>query len=112
MRVETVHYNGGFGRAGALTPADILSPQGEARALIEAEDDLLEEINAAEGAFASRLAPGDDPGRRVWRAVGLDAEGLDLSAGALVARVDFSGPAADPADWRRRLEEALAGRGA
>jgi putative heme iron utilization protein len=112
MRVESVHYNGGFGRAGALTPADILSPEGDAAALIEAEDDLLREINAAEGALAARLAPGDDPSGRVWRAVGLDAEGLDLSAGGLAERIDFSAPAFDTRNWRRRLEEALAGRGA
>ncbi|HEY1945344.1 MAG TPA: pyridoxamine 5'-phosphate oxidase family protein [Roseiarcus sp.] len=112
MRVETVHYNGGFGRADALTPADILIPTGDAAALIEAEDDLLQEINAADGALAARLAPGEDPGQRMWRAVGLDAEGLDLSAGSLAARVDFSGPAFDPGGWRRRLAEALAGRGA
>lgn len=112
MRVETVHYNGGFGRADALTAADILIPGGDAAALIEAEDDLLQEINAADGALAGRLAPGDDPGQRVWRAVGLDAEGLDLSAGSFVARVDFSAPAFDPDAWRRRLQEALVGRGA
>jgi hypothetical protein len=112
MEVESVHYNGGFGRADALTPADILSPEQDAAGLIEAEDELLAEVNGSEGAFAARLAPGDDPGRRVWRAVGLDAEGLDLSAGGLAARVDFGAPAFEPQSWRRRLEQALAERGA
>jgi len=112
MRVEAVHFNGGFGRADPLTAADILAPEADASALIEAEDRLLEEINASADGLAGRLAPRDRPGRRAWRAIGLDAEGLDLAAGRLAARVDFSAPAFDPEGWRRRLEEALAKGGA
>jgi len=108
MRVEAVHFNGGFGRADPLTPADILAPEADATALIEAEDRLLEEVNALGGAAISRLAANGDPGRRVWRAVGLDAEGLDLAAGGVAARVDFREPALDPQSWRGRLEEVLA----
>jgi len=66
------------------------------------------EVNAFGGSVISRLAAHGDPGRRVWRAIGLDAEGLDLAAGGLAARVDFSAPAFDPQGWRRRLEEVLA----
>jgi hypothetical protein len=108
MRVEAVHFNGGFGRAGPLTAADILTPEADASALIEAEDRLLEEINAFGRSVISRLAAHGDPRRRVWRAIGLDAEGFDLSAGGLAARVDFTAPAFDPPSWRRRLEEVLA----
>jgi heme iron utilization protein len=108
MRVEAVHFNGGFGRADPLAPADLLTPEADAAALIEAEDRLLEEVNAFGGSVISRLAAHGDPGRRVWRAIGLDAEGLDLAAGGLAARVDFSAPAFDPQGWRRRLEEVLA----
>ena len=57
MRIEAVHFNGGFGRADRLVPADILAPSGDAAALIEAEDALLAEINASEG-LAARLAGG------------------------------------------------------
>jgi len=103
MRVETVHYNGGFGRADALAPADILAPDGDASALIEAEDTLLAEINARDV-----LAPTNDVSGRAWRAIGLDAEGLDLSAGAATARLDFETPAFDPHNWRLSLEKALA----
>ncbi len=108
MRVETVHFNGGFGRAEALTAADVLAPEADASALIEAEDRLLEEVNARGGSVLSRLAALGDPGRRAWRAIGLDAAGLDLAAGGRAARVDFPAPAFDPQGWRRRLEEALA----
>lgn len=112
MSLETVHFNGGFGRADPLTPADILTPAADASALIEAEDDLLAEINGSDGALAAQLAPRAHPGRRVWRAIGLDAEGLDLSAGSLTGRVDFAAPAFDPQTWRARLEDALASRAA
>jgi putative heme iron utilization protein len=108
MRIEAVHFNGGFGRADPLTAADLLTPEADAAALIAAEDRLLEEVNDSVGSTAARLAPRDDPGRRVWRAIGLDAEGLDLSAGGLTARVEFGAPAFDPTEWRRRLDEALA----
>ena len=81
MRVEAVHFNGGFGRADKLVSADILSPSGDAAGLIAAEDALLAEINAAEG--------------------------LDLSAGGASARVDFAAPAFEPDAWRRRLGDAL-----
>jgi heme oxygenase (biliverdin-IX-beta and delta-forming) len=109
LSVETVHFNGGFGRAAALEPADILASAGEAAALIAAEDDLIAEINAADGAFAAELKQRRGAGRRVWRAVGLDAEGLDLAAGGATARVAFAAPAFDPPSWRRRLGQALAG---
>ena len=108
MRVETVHFNGGFGRAAPLTPADLLAPAADAAALIEAEDRLLAEVDALDGSLVARLAAHRDPRRRVWRAIGLDAEGLDLAAGGLAARVDFPAPAFDPPSWRERLEEVLA----
>jgi putative heme iron utilization protein len=107
MRVEAVHFNGGFGRADRLAPADILAPSGEVPALIDAEDALLAEINATEG-LAARLAGRREAGRRVWRAIGLDAEGLDLLAGGAAARVDYPTPAFEPMAWRQRLAEALA----
>jgi heme iron utilization protein len=98
LRIAAVHFNGGFGRAAALEPADILAPPGDAGALAAAEDDLLAEINASKVTLAARSG----------RAVGLDAEGLDLAAGGLAARIDFLSPAFDPPTWRARLAEALA----
>ena len=107
MRIEAVHFNGGFGRADRLVPADILAPSGDAADLIDAEDAMLAEINASEG-LAARLAGRRKEGRRVWRAIGLDAEGLDLAAGGAAARVDYLAPAFEPHEWRRRLADVLA----
>ena len=99
LDVETVHFNGGFGRADALTVADLMTP-GDPAALREAEPGLLAKAAALGDAALAKLAGG---GRRVWRPVGLDAEGLDLGAGGLAARVDFEAPALEPQAWLATL---------
>jgi putative heme iron utilization protein len=107
LHIETIHFNGGFGRADALSVADLLTPVGEIGLLVEAEPHLLQELQSLGAETISRLA-GAAAGRKVWRAVGLDPEGFDLAAGGTTARVDFSSPALDPDAWRDRLREKLA----
>jgi heme iron utilization protein len=109
LRIEDVHFNGGFGRAAPLTVAEVItSREGEA-ALVEAEERLLGEVNALGAAKLARLA-GHNALRPAWRAIGLDAEGLDLAAGARAARAHFDLPAQDPQEWRARLERLVAAR--
>jgi heme iron utilization protein len=105
LDVSAVHFNGGFGRAASLTPADILTDLTDAEALMAAESALLVEINARSAADLSRLA-GEEKGRNVarWRAIGLDPEGLDLASGARAARLAFGTPALTPQTWRQALE--------
>jgi len=103
-----VHFNGGFGRADRLSPEDVLVAPRDAATLVAAEQELLDALNASGGALAARLARGADPGRRAWRAIGLDPEGVDLSAGAATARIVFTAPAFNPESWRRRVDEILA----
>ena len=56
LRIEDVHFNGGFGRAAPLTPAEVLiSREGEA-ALTRAEGRLLAEANALGPAALAQLA--------------------------------------------------------
>jgi heme iron utilization protein len=105
LDVEAVHFNGGFGRADALTWADLSAP-GDVSALAAKEAEWLERIAALGDATLTRLA-GQDGGRRVWRPVGIDAEGLDLAAGGEAARVDFDAPAFAPAAWWAALEQAV-----
>ena len=108
LQIETIHFNGGFGRADALSVGDLLSPAAsDIEALVEAEPRLLQEVQSLGAEAVARLA-GVPAGRRVWRPIGLDAEGFDLVAGGMPARVDFSSPALDPDAWRERLREKLA----
>jgi heme iron utilization protein len=112
LRVDDVHFNGGFGRAAPLAAVEVLaSREGEA-ALVEAEDELLAEVNALGQARLARLAGHKAspraPGAGGWRAIGLDAEGLDLAAGGRAARAQFAAPAHDPEAWLARLSKLLA----
>jgi putative heme iron utilization protein len=109
LGIESVHFNGGFGRAGALTPADVLASRAGEAALAEAEERLIAEVNALRGTALARLA-GHKASRPTWRAIGLDGEGLELAAGGRAARLQFGAPAADEATWRARLSEALTGK--
>jgi putative heme iron utilization protein len=107
LRIDDVHFNGGFGRAAPLTAADVLIPRDGEAALAEAEERLLVEANALGGAHLARLA-GHNALRPAWRAIGLDAEGLDLAAGGRAARAQFAASAHDPGAWRAHLKELLA----
>ncbi len=107
LRIESVHFNGGFGRAAPMTVAEVLAPREGEAALVEAEEGLLAEANALGAPALARLA-GRNLSRPVWRAIGLDAEGLDLAAGGRAARAQFASPARDPEAWRARLKQLLA----
>src|SRR5262249_36891713 len=107
LRIDDVHFNGGFGRAAPLTAAEVLIPRDGEAALAEAEERLLVEANALDGAHLARLA-GHNALRPAWRAIGLDAEGLDLAAGGRAARAQFAAPAHDPGAWRAHLKDLLA----
>jgi putative heme iron utilization protein len=106
LRIEDVHFNGGFGRAAPLTASEVLAAREGEAALSQAEERLLAEANALGEAALARLA-GHKASRPRWRAVGLDAEGLDLAAGGRAARAQFLSPAHDPETWRERLDELL-----
>jgi heme iron utilization protein len=106
LRIDDVHFNGGFGRAAPLAVAEILSPHEGETALVAAEEALLAEVNARGQTRLARLA-GHSALRPAWRAIGLDAEGLDLAAGGRAARAQFAAPTHDPETWRARLEQLL-----
>ncbi len=58
MRIESVHFNGGFGRADALTRRGPARRAGDVSELIAAEDELLAEVDALGDAALPRLAEG------------------------------------------------------
>ena len=106
LAIETVHFNGGFGRADALTPADVLIARDAETALADAEPSLIDWVNGFGDETVARFAGRKSAGRQIWRAIGLDAEGLDLAAGGQAARLPFESPARDEADWRGKLDAA------
>jgi putative heme iron utilization protein len=106
LRIEDVHFNGGFGRAAPLAPAEVLASRDGEAALGDAEERLLAGVNALGQAALARLA-GPGAARLLWRAIGLDSEGLDLAAGGRAARAQFAKPAHDPEAWRAGLKERL-----
>ncbi len=108
LEPEAAHLNGGFARAADYPGADLLTPIAAARALIEAEDEILDEINAQSREFCGRIAvaAGEDKMSQ-WRAVGVDPDGLDLASGQAGARLAFAQRAENPALWRAALLAAL-----
>ncbi|MGO9389355.1 HugZ family pyridoxamine 5'-phosphate oxidase [Rhodoblastus sp.] len=107
LEPEAAHLNGGFARAADYRGADLLAPVAAAQCLIEAEDAMLDELNAQprEVRAALAAAAGEDKLSQ-WRAVGLDPGGLDLASGQAGARLSFTRTAENPAQWREALAEA------
>jgi heme iron utilization protein len=108
MDIASVHFNGGFGRAGALQPGDVTTDTAGADELIEAEAALLAQVNS-KGLLGARMG-GDhkgDAGRR-WRARSLDPEGLDVVSGIAGGRMTFEARATNPADWLAAFERGRA----
>lgn len=104
--IEAVHLNGGFARAADFGPAALLADVAGAAALIAAESDILDHMNAdhadALALYAEKIA-GAAPGQ--WRASGIDPEGIDLVAGDATARVTFPKVIRTPAESREVLVE-------
>ena len=114
VEVGSVHLNGGFARAAALAPADLLTGLIGAEALIEAEEDALTHVNAdhpeAVRLYARGLGGADGP----WRMTGLDPEGADLALGDATLRLSFPERLTGPGALRRvlaALAEAARERG-
>ena len=97
LEVGAVHFNGGFGKADRLTPGELILA-GDFSALVAAEAELMARAQALGDAALARLA--ERPEGVPPRVAGIDAEGIDLSMRGAAARIDFSGSARDPADWR------------
>lgn len=110
LMVEGASLNGGFARAFAPTPADLMSDPAHAAALADVEEGAVEHMNAdhaeAIGLYATRLLAARPGG---WRAIGLDPDGLDMTLGSAALRLPFPASVDGPAALRRTLAE-LAGK--
>ena len=103
------NLNGGFGKAYVLTSDDLLIRSPACEALAARESGAIEHMNAdhaeAAGLYARHYCGAKDGN---WSIVGIDAAGIDLSAGDRLERVEFPALLADAADLRTVLAELLA----
>jgi putative heme iron utilization protein len=119
---HSVHLNGGFARAAALSAADILTDLADAQSLVDAEESAVAHMNAdhaeALALYGSVLL---DAGKGNWRLAGIDPEGIDLERGGESRRLVFPRPLRTPQELRAtlaalaqeaRAEEARAARDA
>lgn len=104
MTVTGSHVVAGFGRIVDLSPSELLIDTSDSGDLIASEEGAIEHMNddhaEALALYATRLL-GMPEGE--WIATGADPDGLDLSAGALRARLAFPEKARNGADLREVL---------
>ena len=109
MAVESAHLVAGFGRIHWLKARDVLFDAGACAALAEAEAAILGHMNQdhgeALGLIAERLLGLPRPAPEIggWVMTGIDPEGVDLRAGARLARAEFDAPVRDAEAARAEL---------
>lgn len=106
IKLNGVHLVAGFGRIVDLTPCEILTDLTGAEALLAAEPDVIEHMNADHAEtmrlYATKLlgVPDGD-----WRCVGCDPEGLDLQNGRTGLRLPFPQRVSGPGPLRHVLKQ-------
>ncbi|HHZ08060.1 MAG TPA: HugZ family protein [Rhizobiales bacterium] len=109
---QKASLNGGFGKAYALTRADLVtdSPanaglaESEQAAIVHMNEDHRDAVGICARAFAGARGDG-------WYVIGLDADGMDIGRGDEARRIFFPAPLLSAADLRTTLVELVkAGR--
>jgi putative heme iron utilization protein len=104
--LEGIHLVAGFGRIVDLAAAQILTDLTDCEALLAAEPDIVQHLNAEHldtmNLYAVKLA-GAVTG--AWRCTGCDPEGLDLQDGVQSERIQFPRRVLDPDSLRAILRE-------
>jgi putative heme iron utilization protein len=105
VALQTAHLVAGFGRIVDLSPAQVLTDLAGTEALLSAEPEIIAHLNAEHAEILARLATAllgapDGP----WVCVGCDPEGLELSLGRSVLRLDFNGRVRTPEELRQELK--------
>ncbi|MEQ8355338.1 MAG: DUF2470 domain-containing protein [Kiloniellaceae bacterium] len=104
VEIARASLNGGFGRAYAMRPEDVLADLTGIEALLDVEAGVIEHMNADHGdavAFYARAFCNAEAGE--WKLTGLDPEGLDLQHGDQVKRLWFETPLNSTAELRPLL---------
>jgi heme iron utilization protein len=106
IKLKGAHLVAGFGRIVDLKPADLLTELSDARALLEAELEVIEHMNQDHAdtcrLYATKLLGAPDG---EWRCVGCDPEGLDLQWGRTGLRLLFPRRIVEPGALRAALKE-------
>jgi heme iron utilization protein len=104
LEIAGGHYIGGFGRIVDLPRPALMTETADAKALIEAEADIVAHMNEDHGdavlLYATELAQcaaGD------WRMCGIDPDGCDLLHCTNTARIEFPARVRAPAEARETL---------
>jgi hypothetical protein len=104
LEVARASLNGGFGRAYAMMPADVLSDMTGLEGLLAFEAGAVEHMNADHAdavELYARAFCDAPPGP--WQLADLDPEGLDLVLGDEVQRLWFNAPLTAPEEMRPLL---------
>lgn len=104
LEVARASLNGGFGRAYAMTPGDVLTELAGLEALLESEGGAVTHMNEDHADAVELYARAFcDAESGPWRLAGLDPEGLDLVLGDRVERLWFDAPLTTAGEIRPRL---------
>ncbi len=111
IRPVRAHLVAGFGRIHWIEAGDLVFDTGPAAQLIDAEADIVKQMNADEADLLDRIAS-RQLGRRNagWRLTGIDPEGIDLRRGSTLLRLEFPEPVATPREAVANMHGMAAGR--
>jgi len=106
MTLTKAHLVAGFGRIVDLGANDVLTNLAGAEALVEAEEDAIEHMNADHREtmrlYATKLLGAPDGH---WSCVGVDPEGLELQNGRTALRLAFPQRVTGPGPLRAVLKQ-------
>jgi heme iron utilization protein len=104
LKVQGASLNGGFGRAYALLPSDMLSDAKAAAEILAIEEGAVAHMNEDhKDAITAIVAAQGRPKSGRWRMTGLDPDGADFAFGEDALRLPFDPPVTNGADLRQRL---------
>jgi putative heme iron utilization protein len=106
MEIMRAHLVAGFGRIVDLAAKDVLTDVSDASALLEAEADTIEHMNADHAdacrLYATKLLGGPDGD---WACVGVDPDGIELQQGRMALRLFFPRHVTAPGPLRAVLND-------
>jgi putative heme iron utilization protein len=106
VEIERAHLVAGFGRIVDLRPGDVLTAVEDARALVEAEPEVVAHMNAdhadAVRLYAVKLLAAPEG---AWRCAGCDPEGLELQLERVALRLSFPERVTTPGALRQVLRD-------